>query len=79
MQQRGDDRSIIQTHFGQDGGNSNGMGEIGFPRLTELTIMHPLAIIIGQTDQVFVCLGVIVADQRDQVFDIDLRHPVRIQ
>ena len=75
VQKRGDDCRIIEMHLGQDRRNRHGMGEIGLARVALLPFMRLCAIGIGPADQVFVGLGVVVADQRDQVVDID--HTVR--
>ena len=75
MQQGGDNRRIIQTLFGQDGGDGYGMGKIGLAGMAELPFMHLPAKIIGTGDALGICLGVVVADQRNQV--VSRNHPVR--
>ena len=71
VQKGGDDRRIIQILLGQNRGHRHRMREIGLARLAELPFMHLDAVIIGAADQGRVAPRVIVADKRDQVFDVD--------
>ena len=74
MQQRRDQSGIIQPHFGQDGGDRNGMGEIRLARMTELALMHRLTISPGPTHKVLITARIVVVDQGDQVINCDHRH-----
>ena len=76
MQQGCHDGGIVQTLFGQNGGNGDGMREIALAGLAELTLMHVQAVIVGPPDQVLIRARIVVADESDQVFDVD--HPRRI-
>jgi len=69
VQQGCDDRGVIQTLFGQDRGHSHGMRKIGFARFAELPVMHIQPIGIGPGNAVDVGLGIVVADQSNQIFD----------
>jgi hypothetical protein len=40
VQQRGDDRGVVQPLFGQDGGDGDGMGEIGLAGMAGLPFVH---------------------------------------
>jgi len=75
VQKRGDDGRIVQPHFREDRGDGDGMGEIGLAGMAVLPFVHPAAIVIGRADQLCIGAGVIVADQRDQVFDVDHSAP----
>ena len=67
VQQRGDDGGHVQLEFGQDGGDFQGMGEIGIARGAELLAMGGHGIDIGLVEQRLVGAGVIGLDPLDQV------------
>ena len=76
VQQGRDDGGIVQPLFGQDGGNRNRMREVGLAGLAGLAFVHLQAIGIGPPDQVLIRARIVIADEGDQVFDVD--HPRRI-
>jgi hypothetical protein len=75
VQKGGDDRRIIQPLFGQDGRHGDGMAEIGLARLADLALVHLHPIGIGPADQIGIAARIVVADQGDQVFDVDHDRP----
>ncbi len=76
VQQGCHNRRIVQPLFGQDGGDGDGMGEIRLTRLAQLPVVHLLAIGIGPADQIVIRARVVVADEGDQVFDVDHPRPI---
>ena len=70
MQERGRDGGIIQPLFGQDGGDRDGMGEIGLARMAFLPLMHPLRIRVGAPQERLIGFGIVVSDERDQVVGV---------
>ena len=75
MQQGRDDGGIVKPLLGQDRRHRDRMREIGLARLSGLPFMHLPAIGIGPAQQVGVGAGVVDADERDQVFDVDHSRP----
>ena len=67
VQQRGDDGGDIELELGEDGGDFQGMGEIGIARGAELLAMGGHGIDIGLVEQRLVGAGVIGLDPLDQV------------
>ena len=79
VQKRGDDRRIVKLLFSQNRGNSDRMREIGFARVTKLTLMHLAAIVIGRADERLIGLGVVVAHQRNKVVCRDHRRLIHMR
>jgi hypothetical protein len=71
VQKRRGDGGVIQPHLGQDGRHRHRMGEIRLARMARLAAMHLLGVGIGPAQQIGIAGGVVVAHQRNQVFDID--------
>ena len=76
MQQGGDDGGVIQPLFRQDGGDRDGVGEIGFTRFAQLAVMHLEAVSIGPADQIGIGARIVVANKGDEVFDVDHHRPI---
>ena len=75
VQERGDDRRIVEPLFGQQCRNRHRMREIGLARMPRLTRMHFLAEGIGLADLVGIAARIVGGDQRDQVFDVNHSRP----
>ena len=76
VQERGDDRRVVELHLGQDGCDGDRVREVGLARVAELAFVHALSVGVGPAEERFVRFRVIVADQCDQVVGVDV-HPAR--
>ena len=79
MQKRCDDRGVIQPLLGQDRRNRDGVGEIRFPGMPELPVMHLCPKGKRTPDQVGVGVGIVGADQVDQVVCVHLVRLIAVK
>ena len=67
VQQRRRDRGVVELELGQDGGDFEGMGEIGIARGALLVAVRLHGVDVGAVEQRLVGAGVVLLDPLDQL------------